>query len=454
MKKKLFYGFGGLSYSVISQTISNFFMFFATSVLGVSGTLVGITIGISTVWDGVSDTLVGYLSDNYPMGKFGRRNGYMLIATFGMSIFNVLLWSVPTDVSRGVKFVWILISLLLVETFNTMFATPYSALGNEIAQNYNDRTKVNAFNIVFYLIGIIIPSALMFLFLPNTEEFPIGQLNPNGYKRIALVTSAISILFGLICSLSTIDSANNMCNAKREKFSISSLFSNFIFSFKNKRLSRIIWGYVFTSIATVFLCSVGMHFFTYSLFYSSQQITVLLFSLILGTILSQPLWVFVSQKKEKKPALIIGIILTILSIFGVILVYLFRIELFEISFVLMVLLLFVCGVGSGAMYGLPTSMFGDVVEQVVGKKDNKNATYGGTMTFASNMANSITQLVVGVLLDVIHFDSELQVQSLGVQTGLALILFVGVQVALISACSIFASYKERNVPKNIESDCT
>ena len=48
MLKKIFYGFGGLSYSVISQTISNFFMFFATSVLGISGTLVGITIGIST----------------------------------------------------------------------------------------------------------------------------------------------------------------------------------------------------------------------------------------------------------------------------------------------------------------------------------------------------------------------------------------------------------------------
>ena len=91
MIKKLFYGFGGLSYSVISQTISNFFMFFATSVLGLSGTLVGITIGISTIWDGMSDTLVGFISDNKRSGKFGKRNGFMLVATFGMTLFNVLL---------------------------------------------------------------------------------------------------------------------------------------------------------------------------------------------------------------------------------------------------------------------------------------------------------------------------------------------------------------------------
>ena len=64
MIKKIFYGFGGLSYSVISQTISSFFMFFATSVLNISGTLVGVAIAISTIWDGVSDTIIGFLSNH------------------------------------------------------------------------------------------------------------------------------------------------------------------------------------------------------------------------------------------------------------------------------------------------------------------------------------------------------------------------------------------------------
>lgn len=441
MKGKIFYGFGGLSYSIISQTVANFFMFFATSVLGISGTLVGITIGISTVWDGVSDTLVGYLSDNYPMGKFGRRNGYMLVATIGMSVINVLLWSVPSNISTGLKFVWILTSLLLLETFNTMFATPYSALGNEIAENYDDRTRVNAYYIVFYLIGIIIPSILMLIFLPDTLEYPIGQLNPNGYKRMAIVSSVICLFFGLTSAIMTLNSTNHRCNAKREKFSFRSLFSNFIFAFKEKSLCKIIWGYVLSSVATVFLCSVGMHFFTYSLFYTSTQITFLLLSLILGTIFSQPLWVVLSKKYRKKPALLLGIIITILSVFGVIMVYLFRIELYGISYFLMLLLLFFCGIGSGAMYGLPSSMYGDAIVDIVGD-NSKNATYGGAMTFASNMGNSITQLIVGILLDVIHFDSNVGVQSLGVQTGLALILFVGVQVALITACGLFATCKE------------
>ena len=95
LTKKIFYGFGNLGYSVIGQTVSNFFMFFATSVLGLSGTLVGIAIAIGTIWDGLSDTIMGYISDKYKLGKFGHRNGYMFIATLGMSVLNICLWCIP-----------------------------------------------------------------------------------------------------------------------------------------------------------------------------------------------------------------------------------------------------------------------------------------------------------------------------------------------------------------------
>ena len=475
MTKKLFYGFGNLGYSVIGQTVSNFFMFFATSVLGISGTLVGIAVAISTIWDGLSDTIVGYISDKYKIGKFGHRNGYMLIATIGMATINIALWCIPNTISVPLKFIWILVSLLLLETCNTMFATPYSALGNEIATSYDDRTKINAISTVFYLIGIIIPSVLLLVFLPNTEEYPVGQLNPKGYVNISIVTSTICLFFGLVCSLFTIPKSSGMQtkenkrnkgenlelntneNEKREKdnkklkeekFSMKTLIANFFLAFKNQRLCRIIIGFVLTSVATVFLCSVGLHFFTYSLFYSSNQITYLLLTLMFGTIISQPLWVKISSKKKKKPALIAGILTTIFAIFGVIFIYLFRIEIYEISYYLMLCAVFICGVGSGALYSLPTSIYGDLIDEITTNGENRVATYSGTMTFASNIGNSITQLVVGILLDIIGFDSSLQMQTLGVQTGLSLILFVGVQTSLIIACFVFAGHNEHKTLSN------
>jgi len=441
LKNKLFYGFGSLSYSIISQTMSNFFMFFATTVVGISGTLVGIAIAISTIWDGVADTLVGYLSDNFKVGHLGYRRGYMVIASIGMSISNIALWCIPNSLSLIFKFVWMLFSLLIIETFNAMFSTPYMALGNEIAKSSHDRTKTNASSTIFYLIGIIIPSVLLYIFLPNTNEYPIGQLNPKGYINIAITTSIICLVFGLLSALFTKD--KNIEINKKEIFNIKHLFVNFCSAFKEVSLRKIIIGYVLTTISTVFLCSVGLHFFTYSFFYSSKQITILLVTLMLGTILSQPLWVKISKNNKKKSALIGGIFITIASVFMVILIYLFRIEIYNISFYLMVGCIFICGVGSGALYGLPTSLYGDAIMGISKNSSTKTATYSGALTFASSIANSITQFLVGVMLDLIGFDSTMQVQSLSVQMGLSLILFIIVQLSLILACGIFVSYREK-----------
>ncbi len=440
--KKVFYGFGGLSYSVINQTIANFFMFFATSVLGLQGTLVGIIIAISTVWDGVSDAVVGFLSDNYPLGKMGRRNGYMLLATIGMSVFNIALWCIPNSLSKGLMFIWLLVSLLLLETFNTVFATPYTALASDLAKNNEDRTKFNSANTIFYLIGIIIPSVLMVVFLPNTETYPVGQLNPGGYIKIAITTSIICLIFGLICSLTTTDKYYKIKFGSSQNFSLKVLGQGFIRIIKNSRLRPLIVGYICSSTTTVFLCGIGLHFFTYSLFYTSTQITILLFILVLGNIISQPLWLFLSKKIKKRPALILGFIITIVSVFGIIIVYFFRIELVNISFYVNIVFILICGMGSGALYTLPVSLYGDVVKEINRGNDN-NASYLGALTMASNIANSLSQIIIGVLLDIIKFDSTLSVQSLGVQYGLALILFVGIELFLILGCFVYSGYKEK-----------
>ena len=64
---------GGLGYNSLTQTLGSFIMFFGTSVMGISGTLVGLAIGVASLWDGVSDPLVGNLSDKHKNKFFGKR---------------------------------------------------------------------------------------------------------------------------------------------------------------------------------------------------------------------------------------------------------------------------------------------------------------------------------------------------------------------------------------------
>ena len=443
-KTKICYGVGNLGYGTISQTMSNFIMFFGTSVLGISGTLVGIAIAISAFWDGLSDPIVGYISDRTKNKLFGRRLGFMLFATFGMAIFNMLIWSIPQSLSIGFKFVWLMICLIAIETFNTCFATPYVALGIDIAPDYNDQSALQGFKTVFFIFGMIMPTVLMMIFMPSQSG--ASQLVQSGYINISYITSILCIICGTICILGTISRAKKMPEFKtreKEDNAFFKIFYNFFKTLKNKNFSPLIFGYSISLIAAAFLTSVGMHLFTYSFHFGSTQISVLMMALFIGAIISQPVWVYISKRIDKKPSLNIALGLLLVAIFLIAIVFFMR-ELITVNFCfyLMIPLLLLCGFGTGALYSLPISMYADVVTlEKLKSNENKTATYSGYMTFAYNISNSIALLVIGVLLDIIKFDPSQPVQALKVQNSLGIIVFLGCSISIIVAILFFNKYK-------------
>ena len=271
LRTKAIYGMGNLGYSVIRQTVTNFFMFFATGVLGMSGALVGIAIGVSTLWDGITDPVVGYVSDNYSFKFFGNRRGYMFFAIFGMTLMNLALWNIPVSMGEGLKFVCILVVLLLLETFNTVYITPYGALGTDLTENYHEETKIQISKTLFFLIGMIVPSILLYIFLPSTAEYSLGQLNPAGYKNMAYVTSALCLICGLVCVFFTQKRSPKQANEKfihkvdetgtrKLKHMFYEMKRNMKRCFKHKQQRYIVIGYSIALVSAAVLTSVGMHF--------------------------------------------------------------------------------------------------------------------------------------------------------------------------------------------------
>ena len=443
-KTKISYGIGNLGYGTISQTMSNFIMFFGTSVLGVPGTLVGIAIAVSAFWDGLSDPIIGYISDRHQSRLFGRRLGFMLVATFGMAVFNILLWSIPGSLSTGFKFVWLLVCLIAIETFNTFFATPYVALGIDIAPDYNDQSSIQGYKTVFFIIGMVLPTILMMIIMPHQTQ--TAQLAQIGYINISYITSALCIACGTICIIGTIkrvEEMNDNTIRKKEDNAFFKIFYNFFQTLKHKNFSPIICGYSIALIAAAFLMSVGMHLFTYSFHFSSFQISLLMSFLFVGAIIGQPFWIYLSKRIDKKPALNVALFMILIGIFFVGVIFSFRLFIpISLNFYLILPSILFCGFGTGALYSLPISMYADVVTlEGLKSKQNKTATYSGYMTFAYNIANSIALLIIGVLLDLIKFNPKEPVQALKVQNALGVIVILGCAVSIGLSVIIFSKYK-------------
>ena len=460
---KLCYGIGNLGYGSTGQTVSSLIMFFATSVLGLSGVVVGATIAITSLWDGLSDPVIGYLSDRTRSKFFGRRLGHMLFASFALAFNNILLWLCPVGASTGVLVVWLLGFLLLQETFNTFFATPYAALCIDIAPDYNDQTKMQGFKTVFYICGLILPSILMYVFMPAAAGVGTqAQFNRGGYVAIASVNSVLVFLCGLITIFGTRKRVRSMPNyseavavgdenekskqvgkkTKKHNGGFGKIMAGYVETFKKPNFRIVMLGYSVCLIASVFITSVGMHLFTFCFHFSSVQISTLMICLFGGAIVSQLLWVNLVKKYDKKQTLIFALCVMLFGIAMTSITFLFRTYTTPDRIFWFVLpCLFTCGIGSGALYCLPHSMYADVVTMEQYKTGVNNAgRYTGYYTFTYNFSNSIALLFIGLLLDIVKFDSSQPVQALSVQAGLGRIVFFGCAIAITIAIIIFSKY--------------
>ena len=81
--QKVSLGLGDLGYSMVVNTFSSYILFFGSTVMGVDSAVMGAVIAAGTIWDAITDPVMGYISDN-------TRN-----RIFGMVICNILLWSLP-----------------------------------------------------------------------------------------------------------------------------------------------------------------------------------------------------------------------------------------------------------------------------------------------------------------------------------------------------------------------
>ena len=199
---RIAYGFGSVAYGVKDNGFGYFLLLFYGTVIGVDPGMVGLAIFIALMLDAVSDPVVGYVSDNW-RSKWGRRHPFMYAAAIPVSISYFLLWN-PPELSDGQLFWYLLILAVLIRTFITFYETPSSSLLPELSQDYDERTKLQAWRLYFGWTGGNLMSVLMFgALLVANEKYPVGTLNRDGYAAYGIISSVLIFLSIMISALGT-----------------------------------------------------------------------------------------------------------------------------------------------------------------------------------------------------------------------------------------------------------
>ena len=100
-----------------------FFLNFATDVLLIAPGTLGILIGVSRLWDAVSDPIAGYYSDRTQL-RMGRRRPWIAGGGAALAISLVLMWAPPVGLEQPWLTVWVGVGLLLFTTASTALRGP------------------------------------------------------------------------------------------------------------------------------------------------------------------------------------------------------------------------------------------------------------------------------------------------------------------------------------------
>ena len=229
-KVKLAYGLSGY-YSFITWTAFSYYgLYFFTDVVGLTAAFAGAIISLGTLWDAITDPLIGSISDNLKC-KYGRRRPLIIGAAVPFVIISILLftnWGFGESAAK----VYFVIMILLYYTAQTVLDISSSALGSEMTLDYDERSTLATYKNYFGLLATVAISPTLVL----VAYFGGWFENPDyGWSCTLAVYTIVALIFIIILWRTTRADLNFRftilkCYSKIGLPELSHLFSGSVFS--------------------------------------------------------------------------------------------------------------------------------------------------------------------------------------------------------------------------------
>ncbi|MBA6413477.1 MFS transporter [Parahaliea sp. F7430] len=454
-KTRLMYGSGGAVYAAKEAAYTMFVLLFYTQVLGLSGTVTGLVIALSLVWDGISDPLVGLLSDRL-RSRWGRRHPFMVLSIVPLGLGFIGLFSPPQAVLENSTALatWLLFWSLWLRTFVTTFSIPHLALSAEITSDYHDRSQVLGARMAFvFLFSVLLPATALLLIFPANEGVD-GRFVAANYPLYGALSCAVVWVAATISSAGTrqhIHSSREAPVPRKDSSSLVGLKNDLMCTLRNRSF-RLVIVYEFAAMSSYgAIASLNMLAWTYFWEFSAQEISIILsLPSILGIVLVLLTLKPLSQAFPKHRLMqfaLIGMIVDCLWLYPPKLAGLLPDNessslAFILNFIFMMIFMY-CFL----LRGINTqSLVADITdEHELDQGLRQEAGFFSMINFTNKAATVVGPLYGGIALDIIGLNVDMRPGSVPQETldGLVYALGLGVipplLIALALACRISMS---------------
>jgi glycoside/pentoside/hexuronide:cation symporter, GPH family len=442
---KLAYGIGALSDSVKTFGFTTFLLFYYTTVLGLPGALLGLTMAVGLVWDAVIDPFIGHLSDRARV-RFGRRHVPMLIGALCAGASFIAVFNPPVGLSNGLLFVWLMTTSLIMRSSNSLFMVPYAALGAELAADYHERTSVTAYRAAATYAGTLLTTAAAFLVYlpPTTASSEDAKFLRGSYASLGVTLGLVMIGTALVAAIGTLHTRSRLAGPPPAQAD-ATLRRTVAAAFRSSSFRVLFASTCLSFMATAINAALAFHYLTYFARVDTRGVTMYMAALYSGGLAGVVVWHRVSKVIEKHWIYALATItMALVTSSGYWLVGEGRFFGTGAVWVLTI------GNALGGFFGaagvvLAPSMMADITsqdEQHTGRR--RDGSFFGIFSLGQQLSGGIAVLLAGVLVDrfagLVPAQSE---QSAATVERIALISNILPAVLLLGAGALALRYRLR-----------
>ena len=415
---KFAFGAGQIAEAIKTNSLEFFLLFYYVQVLHLDPILAGTALLLALVVDGITDPIIGALSDNFH-SRLGRRHPFMYASAVPFGLMFYLLFSPPEGIFGTDLFIWLTFFAISLRVMMTFFLVPYYALGAELTENYSERTALVAMrNILSFLAAMALSIVAFRVYFKSTDAFPQGQLNPDAYPAFAFTFAIVCVIAILISTRGTQSQIPYLHISKSE----GSLFAGGIKDFYKyfyKGLGEVLKNRAFLSIflvsITFFILSglqraLVLHMNTYFWALETAKMQYMFYAFFVSTVITIPFVKYLINWLDKKKTMYLGLAI-ILSSF-VLPTILRLIGLFpENDSTLLLPILIISQITTGFGMGIMVVGMGSIMADIADDQELKTGKRQeglifSFVTFAMKATSGAGHFFAGLALSVISFPTE------------------------------------------------
>lgn len=265
---------------------------------GLGLAFVGLVLVIARIFDGITDPIVGFISDRIRT-PWGRRKPFILLGT-PIYIFGICMLFIPPVTFSEITvlgltfnsgYAWMLLMLVVTYVGSTIKDVPYSAWGAELSPDYHERTLVTSwregFSVTGSLIGAFTPAIIFFF----------------GYTKPSDAVFFLSVAIAVIMPIMVLNTAFSVPEFAVKETSAEKLplRESFKYVWKNEPYRRLVLAFLFSTIGAAMTNTLSF-FFVKHVLLAGDLFGFYLAPYFVSQLVAIPLWFKLSRKIGKHRA--------------------------------------------------------------------------------------------------------------------------------------------------------